>query len=111
MQLFGHEKEEVDYVLRCARKASPEHRVLGGNADGARVQVALSHHHATARNERGRGKPKLVRTDQRRKRHVTPGLELAVDLKAHAGAQPVENENLMRLGQPKLPGRPRVVHR
>ncbi len=92
-------------------KPLAQHRILRGHPYRARIEVALSHHHAPARDERRGGKPELVRPEQRRKRHVAPRLELPVGLKSHAAAQLVEDEHLMRLGQTELPRRARVLDR
>ena len=37
------------------------------------------------------------------KTHVAPGLELPVDLQAHAPAQAVQDEHLLRLGEARAP--------
>ncbi len=44
--LLGDEEEEVDDVLGRAGEARAEDRILGGDADGAGIQVALAHHDA-----------------------------------------------------------------
>ena len=45
--LLGDEEEEVDDVLGRAGEALAKNGVLGGDADGASIQVALAHHDAT----------------------------------------------------------------
>ncbi len=110
-QLLGHEEEEVDDVLGRAGKALAEHRVLRRDAHRARVEVALAHHDAAARHERRGREPELVGPEQRGERHVAPRLELPVGLEAHAGAQVVQHEHLVRLREAQLPRRSGVLDR
>ena len=79
-QLLGDEEHVVHDVLGRAREARAEHRVLRRDADGARVEVALAHHDAAARDERRGGEAELLGAEERGERDVAPGLELAVDL-------------------------------
>ncbi len=79
--------------------------------DRARVEVALAHHDAAARDERRRREAELVGAEQRGERDVAPRLELPVDLQPHAVAQAVEDEHLLRLGEAELPGRAGVLDR
>ena len=65
---------------------SPQHRVLGGDADRAGVEVAHAHHDAAGHHQ-GRGRePELLGAEQRGDHDVTAGLELAVDLNDDAVA-------------------------
>lgn len=61
-------------------KLFAEDRVLGGDADGARVEVALAHHGAAEDDERRRAEAELVGAEQRADQHVVAGADLAVDL-------------------------------
>ena len=108
---LGHEEEVVDHVLRLAVEAGAQHRILGGHADRAGVQVALAHHDAAFDHQRRGGKAELVGAQHRADDHVASGLHLAVDLHRDAAAQPVEHERLLRLGQPQFPGRAGVLDR
>ena len=85
--------------------------VLRGDADRARVEVALAHHDAARRDERRGGEAELLGAEQRGEDDVAPGLELAVDLQAHAPAQAVHHEHLLRLGEAELPRRAGVLDR
>ena len=52
--LFGDKEEIVDDVLGLAGKAGAQHRVLGGDADRAGVQMAFAHHDAAGGDQRRR---------------------------------------------------------
>ena len=53
-QFLGHKEKVVDDVFGLAGEARAQFGVLGGNADGAGVQVALAQHDAATDNQ-GRG--------------------------------------------------------
>src|SRR5690625_6347517 len=59
-QLFSHEVEIVDDVLGLAEEPGPQIRILRGDTNRARVQVALPHHDAAHCHERGGRKAELV---------------------------------------------------
>ena len=88
-QLLGHEEEEVHDVLGGALEALAQLRVLGGDADRARVQVAGAHHDAARRDQRRRREAELVGAQARGDGDVAPGLQLAVGLDGDARAQVV----------------------
>ena len=83
-QLLGDEEEVVDDVLGLAGEARAQHGILRRDADRARVEVALAHHDAARGDERRGGEAELLGAEQRGDGDVAPGLELAVDLRAHA---------------------------
>ena len=68
--LAGHEEEEVHHVLGRALELLAQHRVLGGDAHRAGVEVALAQHHAAHRDERRGGHPVLLGSEQRGHHHV-----------------------------------------
>ena len=105
--LAGDERHEVDDVLRVAREARPELRVLRRDADRAGVQVADAHHHAAERDERRRREAELLGAEQRADDDVAAGLELAVDLDRDPRAQVVHQEDLVGLGEARAPTGPR----
>ena len=107
--LLGDEEEEVDHVLGLAREARAQHRVLGGDAHRAGIQVALAHHDAAHGDQRHGGKAELLRAEQRGDHHVAAGLQLAVGLHPDAAAQIVEQQHLLRFGQAEFPGQPGVL--
>ncbi|EAP99266.1 hypothetical protein JNB_03820 [Janibacter sp. HTCC2649] len=109
--LLGDVLEERLDELRLAGVARTQLGVLGGDADGAGVEVTDPHEDAAAHDE-GRGREtELLGTEQRCDDHVTAGLDLAVDLHDDAVAQPVEDEGLLGLGEAELPGSTRVLER
>ena len=106
---LGDEPEEVLDELRLAGELLAQFRVLRGHADRAGVQVADAHHHAAHDDERRRGEAVLLRAEQRANHDVAAGLELAVHLHDDAVAQLVQDEHLLRLGEPELPREARVL--
>ena len=109
--LFGDEEEEVDDVLGLADEALAQHRVLGGDADRAGVEVALAHHDAAGGDQRRGGEAELVGAEQGADDDVAPGAHAAVDLDADARAQAVEHQRLVGLGQADLPRAAGVLDR
>src|SRR5581483_7197333 len=78
--LFGHEEEVVDDILGLALEFGSKGRVLGGDSDGASIQMALAHHDAAHRHQRSGGESELFGTQQGGYHDVTPCLQLAVGL-------------------------------
>ena len=103
-RFFGHQEQVVDHVFRLAGELLAQHRILGGDADRAGVQVALAHHDAAQGDQRRRGKAHLLGPQQGRDDHVAAGLQAAVGLQHHAAAQVVQHQRLMRLGDAQFPG-------
>ena len=83
--------------------------ILGRDADGAGVEVALAEHDAPHDDERGRREPELLSAEEACDGDVASGLELAVGLDDNAPAQVVHHEDLLRLGYAKLPGESGVL--
>ena len=108
---FGDEHEEVLHELRLAVEPLPQHRVLGGHAHRAGVEVADPHHDAARHHQRRGGETELLGAEQRGDHHVAAGLELAVDLDHDAVAKTVEQQGLLGLGQAQLPRRAGMLHR
>ena len=90
-------------MFRLAVEARAQHRVLGGNANRAGVEVALAHHDAACGDQRSRGKAELIRTQQGGNRHVAAGAQAAIGLHADAAAQVVEDQRLLGFGQADFP--------
>ena len=109
--LLGDEEEEIDDVLGLAGEALAQHRVLGGDADRAGVEMALAHHDAAGRNQRRGGEAELVGAEHRADHDVAPGADAAVDLDRDAAAQPVRDQRLVGLGEADLPRRSRMLDR
>ena len=109
--LFGDEEEEVDDVLGLAGEALAQHRVLGGDADRAGVEMALAHHDAAGGDQRRRGEAELVGAEQRADDDVAAGAHAAVDLHRDAAAQAVRDQRLVGLGEADLPRRAGMLDR
>ena len=90
-------------------KARAQDRILGGDAHGAGIQVALAHHDAAHGDEGHGGKAELLRAEQRGDHDVAAGLQLAVGLHADAAAQIVEQQHLLRFGEAEFPGQAGVL--
>jgi hypothetical protein len=108
------ERDEAEVRLDHLRRPGELLAQLGPLARDphrARVQVARAHHQAALGEQQRRAERELVRAEQRGDDDVAPGLEAAVDAHAHAAAQAVRDERLLRLGEPELPRRARVLDR
>ncbi len=94
-----------------AAEALAQLRVLGGDADRARVEVADAHHDAARHDERGGGEAELLGAEQGGDDDVAPGLQLAVGLHDDAVAQAVQQQRLLGLGEAELPRPAGVLQR
>ena len=110
-QVFGDIEEEIDHVLGLALEFLAQHGVLRRHAHGAGVQVALAHHDAAQGNQRQGGETKFLRAQQGGNGHVAAGLKLSIHLQAHAAAQVVHHQRLLRFGEAEFPGNSRVANR
>src|SRR5580698_4424901 len=54
--LLSQKEKEIDYVLGLPLKLLTQQGILGGDADGAGIEVALAHHHAAHRDQWSCGK-------------------------------------------------------
>jgi hypothetical protein len=108
---LGDEEEVVHHMLGLAGEALAQHRILGGDADRAGVQMALAHHDAAFDDQRRGGEAELVGAQQRADDHIAAGLHLAVDLHADAAAQAVEHQRLLGFGQTEFPRRAGMLDR
>ena len=98
-------------MLGLAGEALAQHRVLGGDADRAGVEMALAHHDAAGRDQRRGGETEFVGAKQRADHDVAAGADAAVDLHGDASAQPVGDQRLMRLGKADFPRRAGMLDR
>ena len=108
---IGHEEEVVHDVLGLAGETAAQHRILRGHAHRAGVEVALAHHDAALGHQRCRGKAEFIGAQDAADHHVAPGLHLTIGLDAHAAAQAVEHQRLLRFGKPQLPRRAGMLER
>ena len=103
-KLLSHEAHEIHDVLRLAPEFLPKLRVLGADAHGAGVQVAHPHHHAAHGNQWAGSEAEFLGTQHGGDGHIPAAHKLAVRLNAHPGAQTVQNQALVSLGNAQLPG-------
>ena len=73
--LFRDEEEVIDDVLGLPGEALAQQRDLGRNPDRTGVEVALAHHDAAGRDQRGGSETELVGPKQRADHHVASGAE------------------------------------
>src|ERR1700675_394049 len=95
--LLRQEEEEVDDVFRLSLKLLAQHGILRGNAHRASVEMALAHHDAAHRNQRGGGKTEFFCAEQCGDHYIAPSLQLPVRLHTDSTAQIVQQEHLLRL--------------
>mmetsp|Transcript_30094 Transcript_30094/g.66685 ORF Transcript_30094/g.66685 Transcript_30094/m.66685 type:complete len:271 (+) Transcript_30094:3246-4058(+) len=108
-QLLGHHEEVVDHVLRLTSKLGAQLRVLGGDAHGALVGVALAHHDAANSDEGAGGEAKLLSTQQGSNSHIAASTQLAVHLHGGPATQVVGHQGLVGLCQAQLPRQTRML--
>ena len=65
--------------------------------------MALAHHQAAFDHQRRRGKAEFIRTEHGPDHHISPGLDLTVNLQHHSLAQLVDDKRLLRFRQPNFP--------
>ncbi len=109
--LLGDEGEEGLHELGPTGEAGAQLRVLGRHAHRAGVEVTHPHHHAPGDHQRRGREAELLRAQQRADDDIPTGLELAVHLDDDPVAQAVEQQRLLSLGQPQLPGCAGVLER
>ena len=107
--LLGDVEEEVDDMLGFTREMPAQLRVLGRDSNRAGVQMALAHHDAAHRDERGGREAEFLGAQQRGDHHIATGLQLSVGLHPDAAAQVVEQKHLLCLGEAQLPRDARVL--
>src|SRR5437879_6925332 len=101
--LLGEEEKEIDDMFRLALEFLSKHRILRGDANRASVEMAFPHHDAAHGDQRGRGEAELFGTEQCGDHNVAASLKFAICLNSYAAAQVVQQKNLLRLCQAKLP--------
>ena len=101
--LLGDEEKEIDDVLGLALEFCAQSRILGSDAHGASIEMALAHHDAAHGHQRGGGEAEFLRAEQRGDHDVAAGLQLAVGLHADAPAQIVHHQHLLRFSESQFP--------
>ncbi len=104
----GDEVHEVDDVLGIALESGAKLRVLGGDADGAGVEVAHPHHHAAEGYQGPGGEAEFLGAEEGGYRDVPAREELAVGFDDDPAPKIVEQQGLVSLGEAELPGKSRV---
>ena len=94
--------------LRCPRELRAELGALARDPDRARVEVARAHHQAALGEEERGPERELVCAQERCEDDVAARLEATVDTDAHAAAEAVRDERLLRLGEPAPTARRRA---
>ena len=110
-QLLGNEEEVVDHVLRCAREALAQHRILRCDADRTGIEMTFAHHQTARRDQRRCGKAELVGAKQRRNGDVAPRANSAVHLHGNPPTQAVQHQGLLRFRKPDFPRTARMCCR
>ena len=108
-QLLRHHEEVVDDVLGLPSEFLTQVGVLGGDANGAGIEVALAQHDAAHDDEGGRGHTELLRPQQAGDCNIAACLHLAIGLHDDAPAQVVLHQHLLGLSQPQLPRQSSVL--
>src|SRR6266851_6220463 len=101
--LFGDQEQVVDDVFRASGELRAKVFALGRDAGGACVEVALARHVAAKRDEDAGAESELFRAEQRRHDDVAAVAQATIGAQADALAQPVRDQDLLRLGEPELP--------
>lgn len=78
-------------------------RVLCGDANWARVEVALPHHHAAQRNQRRRGHAHLISAEKTSDDDIFARAHLAVRLKTNPRPEAVQLQCLVSFSDAQLP--------
>ena len=93
----------VDDVLGTPGELGAKVLTLGGDAGGTGVQVALPRHVTAQGNQHAGAEAELLGAQKSRHDDVPAAAQPAVGAEAHAFAQAVRHEHLLRLGQSELP--------
>ena len=101
--LFRYKVEEVFNVFRLTGKEFSQFRILSCNTYRTGIAVTLTHHQATETNQNCSGKTKLFRTKQCTDNHITPGFQLAINLKPNPVTQHIQSQRLLGFCQSQFP--------
>ncbi|CAB4728711.1 unannotated protein [freshwater metagenome] len=105
---FGDEFKEVDNEFGFAGETSPQLRILGGDTNWTRVEMADTHHDAARDHERRRGESEFFSSEERSDDDVATSFELAVDLHNDPVAKLVQQKCLLSLCKSEFPRRASV---
>ena len=104
LQVAGELLEKADNVRRLAAEFRAQIGSLRGNARRTGVEVTLARHVAAQRHQHRGAKGEFVGAQQRGDQHIAASAQSAIATQAHASAQAVLHQHLLRFGQPDLPG-------
>src|SRR5207244_3703955 len=110
-RLLRDEQQVVLHHLRRPGEQLPQLGPLRRDPDGTRVDVTRAYHQATLGQEQRGAEADLVGAEQRGDEDVASRLDATVDADAHPAAQPVLDERPLRVDEPELPRRARVLDR
>ena len=99
----------MDDVFRFAHKVLAQLGVLGADAHGAGVQVAHPHHDAALGHQQAGAKAELLCAQHTADGHIPAAEQFGVTLQPYPGAQPVEDQGLMGLGDAQFPGQAGIL--
>ena len=109
--LLGEEAEVALQVLWLAGELAAQLLLLGRDADGAAVEVAVAALDAAERDEHRGAEGEFVRAEHRGNHDVAAGAQLPVDLQLHAVPEVVLDQRLVGFGEAGFPRQPRVLDR
>ena len=108
-QVLSHKAHKVHDVLGLALEPLAQLGVLGADAHRAGIEVADAHHHAAHGDQRPCAEAEFLGTQQGGDGYIAAAHQLAVGLDAHAAAQTVHDQALVRFGQTQFPRQTGVV--
>src|SRR5581483_2079872 len=109
--IVGQHAEEALYHLRASRKAHAQLLILGGNPNWAGIQMALSGHHASDRQQRCSSEAEFLRTQQGRNHYIACKFEATIHAQTDPRPQSRSEERVMGVAQADLPRQASVLDR
>ncbi len=110
-RLFGDQEQVIDDVLGATLELGAQVFALGRDAGRASVEMALPRHVAAKRHEDAGAESELLGAEQGRYDDVSATTQSPVGAQGDAVAQAVRHKHLLRLREPELPRRARVLDR
>ena len=98
-----------NHHLWFAGEARTQQFVLGSNAYGTRVQMALPRHYAAHCQQRSRAKPEFIGPEQSRNYDISSELQSAIHPQADVVAKSALHQCAMRVAQAQLPGQSGIL--
>ena len=107
---LGVEGDQVHHLIRRAGKFLAQFGVLGADAHGAGVRLALTHHDAAHRDQGGGADAVFLGPHHGGHHHIAAGAQPTIGAQGDAFAQVVHGKNLMRLCQAHFPRQARIFN-